>query len=114
MTDNKREMKQYKATLNKEPLNVENLNAAEMEIIRYCQRCRFQAEISALKKGELQVKGSSPICKLDPVLQHGILRVGGRLSKSAMPEESKHPIIMPNDLHPTTLLLRDIHEKVGH
>nr|XP_033947601.1 uncharacterized protein LOC117452900 [Pseudochaenichthys georgianus] len=31
-----------------------------------------------------------------------------------MPEESKHPIIMPNNMHPTTLLLQDIHERVGH
>lgn len=31
-----------------------------------------------------------------------------------MPEESKHPIIMPKDLHPTTLLLWDVHERVGH
>lgn len=37
-----------------------------------------------------------------------------RAEKSAMSEESKHPIIMPNDMHPTMLLLRDIHEKVGH
>ena len=113
-TNKSKEMQQYKATLNKEPLTMANLTAAETEIIRYCQNSKFQVEISTLKRGKQLVKGNSPICKLDPVLQNGILRVGGRLSKSAMPEESKHPIIMPNDMHPTMLLLRDIHEKVGH
>lgn len=90
------------------------MNKAEMEIVGYCQRCRYQAEISAQESGKQIGKG--PVQKLDPVLQYptGILRVGGRLNKSAMPEDSKHPIIMPKDLHPTTLLLRDIHERVGH
>lgn len=37
------------------------------------------------------------IYKLDPILQNGNLRVGGKLSKLAMPEETKHPTILPND-----------------
>lgn len=31
--------------------------------------------------------------KLNPVLRDGILSVGGRLSRAAMPEEAKHPAI---------------------
>ena len=31
-----------------------------------------------------------------------------------MPEEVKHPAILPKDLHVTELILRDIHENVGH
>lgn len=30
-----------------------------------------------------------PLFKLDPILQNGILRVGGRLNKAAMPENAK-------------------------
>lgn len=93
---------------------MEELNRVEMEIVQYCQQCSFQSEISALKKGEQVLKRKSPIYRLDPYLQDGILRVGGRLHKSAMPEVSKHPIIMPKDLHATNLLLQDIHEKTGH
>ncbi len=40
--------------------------------------------------------------------------VGGRLSKAALPLESKHPIILSKDLHISTLLLRNIHQEVGH
>lgn len=109
-----KEIQKYKMAWNKETLTFENLNKAEMEIIRYCQHHKFKAEISVLERGTQPVQRHSSILRLDPVLQDCILRVGGRLSKPAMPEESKHPIIMPNGLHPTTLLLRDIHESVGH
>lgn len=34
------------------------------------------------------------IYKLDPILQNGNL---SKLSKLAMPEETKHPTILPND-----------------
>lgn len=43
-----------------------------------------------------------------------MLRVGGRLSKAAMPEESKYPAILAKDLHIADLLLQHIHREVGH
>ncbi|XP_031440139.1 uncharacterized protein LOC116224450 [Clupea harengus] len=61
-----------------------------------------------------RVHKGSKICRLDPVLDEGILRVGGRLHKSAMPEETKHPCILPKDSHISILLLRHIHERCGH
>ena len=48
------------------------------------------------------------------MLDNGLLRVGGRLNRLAMPEEAKHPIILSKDLHISTLLLRHIHEQLGH
>lgn len=67
-----------------------------------------------LTKGLHSVKRSSHLFKLDPILQDGVLRVGGRLSKSAMPEYAKHPAIIPKDLHITSLILQDTHERIGH
>lgn len=87
----------YKTNLGREILTVDDLKEAELEIIRHCQRRRFQDEINSLKKGE-PIKRSSYIYKLNPVLQDGILRVGGRLHRSAMPEESKHSAILAKDL----------------
>ena len=109
-----RQMQAYKAKVEKGDLTVAHLQKAEAEIIRISQRQRFQEEISTLEKGVHNMKRSSPIYKLDPMLQDGILRVGGRLSKSAMPAESKHPAIVPKDLHITSLILQDIHERIGH
>ena len=42
------------------------------------------------------------------------LRVGGRLTHADIPEESKHPVILPRKNHVTTLIIRDIHERLGH
>lgn len=40
---------------------------------------------------------NSTIYKLDPVLADGLRRVEERLSKAAVPEETKHPVILFKD-----------------
>ena len=51
--------------------------------------------------------------KLDPILQDGTLRVGGRLNKSAMPENVKHPAVLSKHCKVATLILRGIHQRTG-
>ena len=94
-------------------LTVEELATAEMAIICFCQKKRFADEISSLRKG-LNVKRTSHIHRLDPILENEVLRVGGRLSRAAMPEETKHPVILDKEFHISDLILRHIHEQVGH
>lgn len=48
------------------------------------------------------------------MLEKGLLRVGGRLSKAVMPDGMKHPVILAKDQHISTLILRYIHEQLGH
>jgi len=68
----------------------------------------FTEEIKALQQGKA-VKCSSAFYRLSPVLRDKILRVGGRLSRSSMLEESTHPAILAKD-HPVShLILRSIH-----
>lgn len=62
----------------------------------------------------MHVRKDSCIFRLDPYLEDAVLRVGGRLSRSAMPEESKHPIILHKDLHIYSLVLQHFHQGVGH
>ena len=92
---------------------VEDIDKAELAIIQFCQKRKFFEELSCLEKGQ-NVKKNSHLHKLCPRLEDGVLRVGGRLSKAALPLESKHPIILAKDLHISTLLLRNIHQEVGH
>ena len=94
-------------------LSVKDLAEAEESLISYIQLRSFRDEMTNLAKGQ-PVKRSSRIYKLNPVLQNGILRVGGRLSKLAMPQATKHPAILPNDHHFSRLLLNHIHILVGH
>lgn len=66
----------------------------EVAIIRYCPQLRFQEEIAVLSSSRATVICYSSIYRLDPGLEDGLLRVGGRLSKGAMPEEAKRPFIL--------------------
>lgn len=108
------DMNRFRATLSGHILCPEDLNMAERVIIQYSQMDKFSDEIAALKKGTAGVTKSSHIYKLDPVLKEGLLRVGGRLSKGAMPDDTKHPVILAKDQHISTLILRHIHEQNGH
>ena len=92
-------MKKFKTTsmMNKDGENLtmtfEMLQKAEDSIIHYVQQRHFPEELAA-KREEKEVKKSSPLYKLDPLLVDGILRVGGRLSRAAIPEHVKHPIVL--------------------
>ena len=95
------------------PLSVDDLEKAEQAIVNYVQNQHFSEEISLLTAGKA-IKGSSHLFKLDPVMVNGTLRVGGRLSKAALSEEAKHPAILPKSSNISELILRRVHEKVGH
>lgn len=107
------QMNDFKRTAVHRSLTVEYLDQAELAIIKFCQGKRFPEELVSLEKGQ-HVKKSSHPHKLCPQLQDGILRVGGRLSRLSMPVEVKHPLILAKDLHISELLLRHVHQEVGH
>ena len=60
------------------------------------------------------VKKSSPLSKLDPILQDGLLRVGGRLRHAVIPERSMHPVILPKGIHVTNIIIQYYHVISGH
>lgn len=49
--------------------------------------------------------------QLDPVMEDGILRVGGRLNKASLPHDLKHPVILLREGVITRLILGYCHEK---
>ncbi|XP_039509456.1 uncharacterized protein LOC120464180 [Pimephales promelas] len=109
----KEQMRKFRSTMEKKSLRLKDLNEAEIQLIQYSQKQQFQNEIEALKQN-IPVKRKSQLYKLDPVLQDGILRVGGRLNRAAMPEESKHPAILSKASRVSILILNDIHQRCGH
>ena len=89
------------------------MQLAEIILIKYIQRQKFP-EISVLKSGKI-LKKRSFLYKLDPVLVDNILRVGGRLTNAHLTFDLKHPIIMPESSHLTSLIIYEIHSTVvGH
>ena len=102
-----------KTSLSASRVTVEDMQEAEDAIISYVQRKEFPNEFSVLKKGNNMSKSSS-VYRLDPKLEDGVLRVGGRLHRAALPELAKHPAILPNKHHVTSIILQHIHETKGH
>ena len=108
-------------------LTVQELDNAETVIIRFIQSQSFEHELQILeqasndlieqshsKKNEVAVGKTSSIYRLDPFVDKGVLRVGGRLNNADIPQESKHPIILPRKSNVTTLIIRNAHERLGH
>lgn len=89
------------------------LEEAGKEIIKFEQNLTFAEELEAVK-GDKCVKGSSALARLDPILTDGLLRVGGRLSRATLSDDSKHQIIIPKDSHLARLLVNHFHQKSGH
>jgi len=109
------------------PLTVQDLLKAEFAILKFVQSSAFSDKIHALEELEknpvgnrpkghkkTSAKNNSPIRCLDPFLDKGILRVGGRLRRADLPYETKHPIILPRKNHVTSLLIHHVHKRLGH
>lgn len=80
------------------------IQEAEHWLINRVQVERFSGEISLI--GQSKALKDSKLRNLNPFLCQptGLLRVGGRIHKAELPEEEKHPIILPSD-HPAVELL---------
>ena len=67
----------------------------------------FPEELELLSKSQdgTQVKKSSNLRSLDPIIVNGVLRVSGRLSLASTAFEAKHQIILPKKDHVTNLVV---------
>ena len=92
------------------------MEIAELEILRNVQQFNFLDELELLSKSEngTQVKKSSSLRSLDPILVNGVLCVGGRLSLASTAFEAKHQIILPKKDHVTNLVVEYYHQISGH
>ena len=113
----KREARQDVQSITKEPtsdlITCSELENAEREIVKFNQNFAFPEELEAIKRGN-SVKKSSAIAKLVPILVSGLLRVGGRLSRAPLSEDSKHQTIILKESHLAVLLVSHFHQKSGH
>lgn len=94
--------------------SIEEVKQAEEEIWKYSQRQYFANTLSALKNGK-DLQKSNPLRKFTPFIdEKGLVRVGGRISNANIPYNMKHPIILHSASLPVKLLIKDVHEKMGH
>ena len=113
-----------------QPVTVEDLQKAELEVIKHVQRENFQKEIEILesvkvtdstpdrriaKQRNKMMRGTSTVYRLDPFLdEDGVMRVGGRIRNAEAPTGIRHPIILPRTHHITTLVIRHCHVQIQH
>lgn len=72
----------------------EEQTAAKRLILRHTQKDLYPEEYAALQRDE-QVSRSSALWNLDPYIDDGLLRVGGRLKHASLESDVKNPIIPP-------------------
>ncbi len=94
-------------------MTVEERQRAAEVVIKLVQQEAFSKEIRMIEKGNA-LPSSSALYHLDPVVDKGLLRVGGRLKRSSLSQELKHPVILSKDSYITKLILSHYHAKVCH
>ena len=94
-------------------LTLDELEKALNMIIRDAQIECFSQEYNALLNNKDLAKNSK-ILGLNPFLQEGILRVGGKIKKSNQVFDKKHPIILPQGHVVTNHILKNEHKRLLH
>lgn len=94
------------------PLSVPELNKAHDCIIRLVQVAEYSTDIKAIKAKR---PSSGRLASLSPFIDHdGLLRVGGRLGKSSLHFDAKHPLLLPKKHHVPDLLITHYHVNQLH
>lgn len=88
-----------------------DLNFAEIEIVKVIQNEHFSDDIQKLKNN---VPCSKTLVKLSPFLDSGVIRVGGRLSNSALGYEQQHPVVLPSKHQVVKLIVEHYHRANLH
>lgn len=95
-------------------LNATEIHQAEKFWIRNVQQASFVNELCDLRNNR-QVSSGSRLRLLNPFLDSdGIIRVGGRLSKSALEYGEKHPIVLCKSNHLSKLIIKHAHLTTLH
>lgn len=82
--------------------------------IRFTQDTAFRSDIKRIKEiGEADHK--STLIRLKPIVdKNGILRVWGRIDNAFLPQDEKHPIIIPSHSRFGKLLMLEAHHRTMH
>ncbi|GFW77056.1 integrase catalytic domain-containing protein [Trichonephila clavipes] len=95
-------------------LDVQEINQAELTLIRIVKLQEFKRDIMSLKENN-RVSAESLIKSLNPFLdKDGVLSVGGRLCNSDLNFECKCPVILPCNHKLTNLIVEYFHLKYFH
>lgn len=75
------------------PIQADEILNSENIIIRSAQQFAFKSEFEKLQSGKIIKKGV--LTSFNPIIEQGLIKIGGRLQKSQLSSDSKHNIIIP-------------------
>lgn len=102
------------ASHNSTQITYEEMQAATQKIIFLVQQQHFQREFHDLTTKNA-VSKDSKLRSLNPYLDDtGLIRVGGRIHYSKVNQNQKHPIVLPQHHHVTSLIIKETHESRLH
>ncbi|GAB1860692.1 hypothetical protein CAJAP_01771 [Camponotus japonicus] len=95
-------------------LEPQEMDEALINWIRTTQSRHYHTEVSSLD-GNHTIPPRSPLKGLSPFLDNnGVMRVGGRLKHASLPEDQRHPLIVPPDSWIARLLVDSYHRRTMH
>ena len=96
------------------PTSLTNRRNALLKLIRNEQTKFFSDELRALNAGESVAK-KSHLLRLYPLVDDGLIKVGGRLSQNqTLADDQRNQIVIPKKSRLAKLILQDIHLKYFH
>ena len=111
-----RQFIQTKERPEKRYLTTQEARAATLLLVHRSQKRSFPTEVSYLMADPPKdILQRSSILTLHPIVDNkGVLRVGGRLGRTNLPEFQKHPIIISAKDQFARLLFKHYHLELGH
>ena len=121
MATSRKNKAERKSMTKPEPITTDELEHAEIEIIKKVQKEAFSEELEVLREvnspdeGREARRSSKTLSKLDPLMcKNGLLRVGGRIRRANVSQNLAHPKILPRKGHVTQMIIQHFHERTCH
>ena len=92
-------------------LTVDELQKAEKLLCKHNQREEFSDEYSQLTKGDTISKKSKLVQLSSYLDEDGIVRVGGHIDGTTIPNLARHQIILPGKLYLVNPLIKSFHDR---
>lgn len=92
-------------------MELSHIQFAETTIVKALQGHYFKEDINAISNNR---KVSKSLIPLSPFLDNNLIRVGGRLDKSSLDFDCKHPILLPKKDPIVDLIIDYYHRKYLH
>ncbi|XP_044248467.1 uncharacterized protein [Drosophila takahashii] len=95
-------------------LTTKDLQYARKKLLKHMQITSFPLDYDAVKHGQCLPR-KSKLLRLTPFLdESGLLRIGGRIDRSVLPFNAKHPIIVSKESPLALLIIRYFHKANLH